>query len=81
MSGRGWLAWFVLSFGSFLFFEVTALARRRDDLTLSAAIWRMEHLRDGEHVWQWNAAHFLFIAVFVVTMVWLFGHFGWGLWR
>lgn len=81
MSGRGWLTWFLLSFGIFLFFEVRALVRGRSQDTLSYAIWRMEHLRSGQPVWQWNAAHFLFIGIFGFTMAWLFGHFGWGWWR
>jgi len=81
MSGKGWLIWFLLSFGSFLVFEISALVRKRDDLTLSFAIWRMEHLRSGEPVWQWNFAHFVFIGLFLLAMVWLFGHFGFGWWR
>ncbi len=79
---RYWLVWFIIAFPvGFLIPEVWALAKGRPEDTLSAAIWRMEQLVPGQPVWQWNAAHLLFTSTFIVLVVWLVGHFGWGLWR
>jgi hypothetical protein len=78
---RYWLIWFALSFTAFIVPETIALATGHPERTLSAAIWRMEQLVPGQGIWQWNAAHMLFTSVFIVTVVWLIGHFGWGLWR
>lgn len=80
MSSRGWLAWFVLSFGTFLFFEVRALAQGKPEKTLSAAIWRWEKFQPGQAVWQWNAAHYLLGGVLLVAFSWLLGHFLLGWW-
>lgn len=79
---RYWLWWFIVTFPvGFLIPEVTALARRRSQDTLSYAIWSMEKFQRGQHVAQWTAAHFLFIGVFILLTLWLIGHFGFGIWR
>lgn len=77
---RLWLIWFFLSFGSFLTFEIYALATdwRR---TLSASIWAIEDFVPGQSISHWSAAHFLFIGVLALTFLWLLGHFALGWWR
>lgn len=76
-----WLTWFAVSFTAFIVPETVALLRGRPQDTLSGAIWQMEQLVPGQGVWQWTAAHLLFTSVFIVLVLWLIGHFGWGLWR
>ncbi len=77
-----WLWWFILTFpAGFLIPEAIALARRRDQDTLSHAVWTLEHFRTGQPVMQWSAGHFLFTSTFILLTLWLIGHFGWGLWR
>lgn len=80
MSDRGWLIWFLASFGSFLIFEVGALATGHPEKTLSAAIWRLERFRAGQPIWQWNAAHYLLGGALLVVLTWLLGHFILGWW-
>lgn len=81
MSSRGWLVWFLASFGSFLFFEVRALATRHPERTLSDAIWRLEQLRTGQPLYQWSAGHVLVAGTVTVLFVWLGFHFTLGWWR
>jgi hypothetical protein len=74
--------WFLLSFPlGFGVPETIALIRNRDNDTLSAAIWRLEAFVPGQSPWQWNAFHALFTGCFTLVVLWLIGHFGWGLWR
>lgn len=80
MTGRGWLAWFVASFGSFLFFEVRALATGHTERTLSAAIWRFEQFRTGQPFGQWSAGHFWLVGILAVGFLWLLFHFALGWW-
>lgn len=79
---RYWLIWFAVSFGSFIIPESIALATGHPENTLSEAIWRMEDLAAGHAwPWQWTAAHFLFTGAFILLVLWLVLHFGWGLLR
>ena len=78
---RYWAAWFALAFGTFIVPETIALLTGHPERTLSAAVWRLEKLRAGQGIWQWDAAHFLFTGAFILVAAWLVGHFGWGLWR
>lgn len=78
---RYWLIWFLTAFTTFAIPETVMLIRREPENTLSGAVWHMENLVPGQGIWQWDAAHMLFTAAFIVLTVWLIGHFGWGLWR
>jgi hypothetical protein len=76
-----WLIWFVITFPvAFLIPELAVLANGRPDLTLSAAIWKLEGVNAGAPITHWTAVHFLFTGVFLLLCVWLTGHFGWRLW-
>lgn len=81
MSGRGWLIWFLLSVGTFGFFETRALVTRHPEKTLSDAIWRMEHLRTGQPIYQWTFGHLMFTGLIALLFGWLFFHFSAGWWR
>lgn len=76
-----WAWWASLMVTGFLIPEIWMLIAGRPQDTLSAEIWRLEQFRDGQPVTAWTAFHFLFIAMLLVLDVWLFFHFGWGLWR
>lgn len=75
-----WALWFCLSFFSFLAVEIYALLTDWQR-TLSAAVWHLEGFVPGQRVIDWSAFHFLFIGVLGVLFVWLFFHFGMGLFR
>jgi hypothetical protein len=76
-----WLCWFCGAFFAFLIPEVYALAAGHDENTLSAQIWHLESLTPGQHIWQWSAAHWLIGGMLAVTLVWLIGHFLFGIWH
>lgn len=75
-----WLTWAVVTFTAFLVPEVVALATNWRN-TLSASVWDLESFLPGQPVAHWSAAHFWFIAVYGVLVLWLFFHFGMGWWR
>lgn len=75
-----WACWFFTSISVFLAVELTALFTGHPENTLSYAIWRMESLRTGQPIFQWTFAHLAFTVGFGALSLWLFGHFGFGIW-
>ncbi|MGH3438118.1 MAG: hypothetical protein ACRDRN_16825, partial [Sciscionella sp.] len=61
--------------------ELYALATHHGENTLSAQIWRLEQYKSGQVITQWTALHFLIGGVIVVLLLWLIGHFTFGIWR
>lgn len=78
--GVYWLAWFAASFLTFIGPEVYVLVTGRSQLTLSAYIWRMEELVPDQPIWLWPAAHFLIGGALGIVLIWLIGHFLFGIW-
>ena len=49
--------------------------------TYSWWVWDKLAVNSSAHPTQWTAVHLLVFGVWMVTMIWLTGHFFWGLWR
>lgn len=75
LADRLWLAWFLISFLSFLIPETIALVTKHPQFTLSASIWRMENYDPARGQRTWNAFHLLFAGELLLLDIWLFGHF------
>jgi hypothetical protein len=69
-----WLSWFCVWFTAFLIPEVIAIVQGTGN-TLSENVWKLEQFRTGQPVLGWSAGHFLFAGVWLVTTIWLTGHF------
>jgi hypothetical protein len=77
-----WLVWFIASFGAFLVYELYQLAIGHPENTLSAQVWRMEGILNRNYpIADWTAVHFLLGGMFILTFLWLGGHFVFGVWR
>lgn len=76
-----WLIWFMASFALFIVPESIALATHHVENTLSAQVWRLEGLQNGQPIWQWTALHVLVGGALAVVLLWLVGHFVLGFWR
>jgi len=61
---RFWLAWFLITFFSFLIPELFFLFTGRPDRTLSYAIWRLIGFKDGQSFWSWSFIHLMFTGAF-----------------
>lgn len=74
-----WLGWFFTAFVTFIVPESIALASRKSYNTLSAQVWRLEGLQDGQGFSHWTALHFLLGGVLTLVLIWLVFHFlfGW----
>lgn len=77
---RYWAIWATLSFLAFAIPEGIALFTHHAENTLSETMWRVEDLRSGNPL-TWSFAHLAITVMLIVTLGWLVGHFGWGLWR
>lgn len=77
-----WTTWFFLWFTTFIIPELIAVFSGHDENTLSFAVWDMEGktLGNGNPL-TWSFPHVAFTSVFIVLVIWLIGHFGWGIWR
>jgi hypothetical protein len=75
-----WTIWFISWFSTFITYEVWQIAAGRPQNTLSAAVWHMLGVVRGQPITQWSFFHLFFIGLFVLTMAWLTGHFGWMDW-
>jgi hypothetical protein len=75
LADRLWLAWFLISFLTFLIPELLALLSKHPEWTLSASIWRLESYDPAKGMRTWNAFHFLFAGELLVLDLWLFCHF------
>jgi hypothetical protein len=77
-----WFVWALVTFFSFIVPEVYALASGHPENTLSAQVWRMEGiLNTNAPLVNWTSVHFLLGGMFILTFVWLIGHFTFGIWR
>ena len=74
-----WLVWFAVSFGAFIVPEVYALCTNARN-TLSWSLWDLEQFTPGQTIAHWTAVHFLVGGVLFVTLLWLIGHFVFGIW-
>jgi hypothetical protein len=74
-----WRVWAIVLGVTFLVGEGYTLFTNTAN-TLSAQVWRWEGFIVGESLWQWTAVHFLFCGFMLVLFVWLFFHFGLGIW-
>lgn len=81
LANRYWLIWFVVMLTTFLVPELYSIVTKRFGGTLSDTIWRMEDLVPNQSIWKWTAGHYLFTFGFILIVVWLIAHFGWGLFR
>lgn len=85
LANRYWLGWFIFTLTAFLVPEVYSLVVHRPQGTLSDTIWRLEGERPGVplngNVLKWNVFHLFFMSELLFLDVWLFCHFGWGLFR
>lgn len=75
-----WACWSLGWFISFIIPELMALFSGHPENTLSDNIWRLEKLVPGQAIINWTFFHFAFTGMFILTALWLSGHFGWGLW-
>lgn len=75
-----WTTWAVVTFLLFIAPEIFGLLTD-SNRTLSAAVWRMETFNRNQSVLQWTFVHFAFVAMLGFLLVWLVGHFGFGIWR
>ena len=73
---NGWSFYWIVVWGlsGFLVPEMWALLTGHPENTLSDQVWRLAGVGNGGG---WSFAHFV-VAAF---MVWLTGHFVWGLWH
>lgn len=77
-----WFVWFLVMFGTFIIPELYVLARGQWRNTLSAQVWKLEGQINGPvPLLSWTAIHFLLGGAFIVTFLWLIGHFVFGMWR
>lgn len=77
-----WLVWLVAAFATFIVPELYALVSGHPENTLSAQVWRLEGILNGNApLVNWTAVHFLLGGMFAVIFVWLIGHFALGIWR
>lgn len=82
LANRYWLTWFLVVLVSFLVPEIYSLVSHHPEGTLSDTIWRLEGEKPGQpFVLKWNAFHLLFMGELLLVDIWLFFHFGWGLFR
>jgi hypothetical protein len=77
-----WAVWFATAMVTFLVPELYAIFSGNDQNTLSFAVWALEGKTVGNpDPLTWNFAHAAFTSSFIILVVWLIGHFGWGIWR
>jgi hypothetical protein len=68
-----WACWIILGFG----IPETVGIIRNPKWTLSDTVWSWAHVEPGMSVASWSFIHFMLL----LGMVWLTGHFVFGIWR
>ena len=76
---RYWAVWAIVGFLAFIVPELWAVFTGRYRDTLSATLWRVEKLGPGNPL-HWTFIHFSVVVILICLLVWLVGHFGWGIW-
>lgn len=74
-----WAIWLVTLAVTFLVPEIIALATGQASNTLSAFVWRALAITDHESWALWSATDFLVFGVWAVLVLWLTGHFFFGM--
>lgn len=74
-----WPIWLLILVVSFLGPEIYALASGNASNTLSAWVWRALQVSNRESLLMWSATDFLVFGAWAVLVVWLTGHFFFGL--
>jgi hypothetical protein len=77
-----WAIWFLVTFPvAFLVPELYAIFSGHPENTLSNQVWKIETFMPGQSIVNWTAMHVLVGGVLALVLLWLVGHFTFGLWR
>lgn len=79
-----WLEWFVEMFAvRFLVPELWQLWSGHSENSFSAQVWRIEGVNPGmpQSIFNWSFAHYAVGGILALLLIWLIGHFVFGLWH